>query len=369
MHQAYELTGLENPNSVSQLKEWLSDNGVEIESLSKKAVASLVDETDGDIQELLRLRLMLSKTSVKKYEAVIRSVCSDGRVHGMMRFYGANRTGRWSGNILQPQNLPQNHLPDLTLARDVTKSGDYELLDMLYGNVPNVLSELIRTVLIPKQNHRFIVADFSAIEARVLSWAGFFSGVWESIKSIFGAVGAWFGGIFTAAVNAIKTAFSSVVGFFQGIWNSISSMFTKIGTTIADGISGAFKTVINAVISFAGGLINGFISAVNWAIDVINAIPGVNIPKLQEVNLPQLYKGGTAITAGAALVGERGPEIIDMPKGASVIPLDRSRREGDTYDYTTKNYYITLNIDAMNKSTDEIVNELVPKLKLALSNI
>ena len=168
--QAYELTGLENPNSVSQLKEWLSDNGVEIESLSKKAVASLVDETDGDIQELLRLRLMLSKTSVKKYEAVIRSVCSDGRVHGMMRFYGANRTGRWSGNILQPQNLPQNHLPDLTLARVVTKSGDYELLDMLYGNVPNVLSELIRTVLIPKQNHRFIVADFSAIEARVLSW-------------------------------------------------------------------------------------------------------------------------------------------------------------------------------------------------------
>ena len=168
--QAYELTGLENPNSVSQLKEWLSDNGVEIESLSKKAVASLVDETDGDIQELLRLRLMLSKTSVKKYEAVIRSVCSDGRVHGMMRFYGANRTGRWSGNILQPQNLPQNHLPDLTLARDVTKSGDYELLDMLYGNVPNVLSELIRTVLIAKQNHRFIVADFSAMEARVLSW-------------------------------------------------------------------------------------------------------------------------------------------------------------------------------------------------------
>ena len=168
--QAYELTGLENPNSVSQLKEWLSDNGVEIESLSKKAVASLVDETEGDIQELLRLRLMLSKTSVKKYEAVIRSVCGDGRVHGMMRFYGANRTGRWSGNILQPQNLPQNHLPDLTLARDITKSGDYELLDMLYGNVPNVLSELIRTVLVTKEGCRFIVADFSAIEARVLSW-------------------------------------------------------------------------------------------------------------------------------------------------------------------------------------------------------
>ena len=210
---------------------------------------------------------------------------------------------------------------------------------------------------------------WEGIQGIVNTWAGFFSGVWESIKSIFGAVASWFGGIFSAAVSAIQTAFSSVVGFFQGIWNSISSMFTKIGTTIADGISGAFKTVINAVIKFAGGLINGFIRSINWAIDVINNIPGVNISKLQEVNLPQLYKGGTAITSGAALVGERGPEIIDMPKGASVIPLDRSRRDGDTYDYTTRNYYITLNIDAVNKTVDEIVNELVPKLKLALSNI
>ena len=168
--QAYALTGLENPNSVSQLKEWLAENGVEIESLSKKAVASLVDETGGDIQELLKLRLLLSKTSVKKYEAVIRSVCGDGRIHGMMRFYGANRTGRWASRIMQLQNLPQNHITDLTLARDVTKAGDHELLDMLYGNVPNVLSELIRTVLVPKAGCRFIVADFSAIEARVLSW-------------------------------------------------------------------------------------------------------------------------------------------------------------------------------------------------------
>ena len=168
--QAYALTGLENPNSVSQLKEWLAEKGVEIESLSKKAVASLVDETDGDIQELLKLRLLLSKTSVKKYEAVIRSVCGDGRIHGMMRFYGANRTGRWASQIMQLQNLPQNHITDLTLARDVTKAGDHELLDMLYGNVPNVLSELIRTVLVPKAGCRFIVADFSAIEARVLSW-------------------------------------------------------------------------------------------------------------------------------------------------------------------------------------------------------
>ena len=168
--QAYTLTGLENPNSVAQLKAWLTENGVEIESLSKKAVAALADETDGDIQEMLHLRLLMSKTSVKKYEAVMRSVCRDTRVRGMMRFCGASRTGRWSGNILQPQSLPQNHLPDLTLARDIVKDGDFEMLNMTFGNVPNALSELIRTVLIPKPNHRFIVADFSAIEARVLSW-------------------------------------------------------------------------------------------------------------------------------------------------------------------------------------------------------
>ena len=168
--QAYTLTGLENPNSVAQLKAWLTENGVEIESLSKKAVAALADETDGDIQEMLHLRLLMSKTSVKKYEAVMRSVCRDNRVRGMMRFCGASRTGRWSGNILQPQSLPQNHLPDLTLARDIVKDGDFEMLNMTFGNVPNALSELIRTVLIPKPNHRFIVADFSAIEARVLSW-------------------------------------------------------------------------------------------------------------------------------------------------------------------------------------------------------
>lgn len=170
VEQAYMITGLENPNSVTQLKQWLKEKGVEIESLSKKSVKSLADDTDGDVSEMLKLRLLMAKTSVKKYEAVIRSVCSDNRVHGMMRFCGANRTGRWSGNILQPQNLPQNHLPDLTLARDIVKDGDFEMLDMMFGNVPNVLSELIRTVLIPKPNHRFIVADFSAIEARVLAW-------------------------------------------------------------------------------------------------------------------------------------------------------------------------------------------------------
>ena len=168
--EAYRLTGLENPNSVAQLKNWLAAHDIHTDDLSKKTVLALSKEADGDIQRILHLRLLMSKTSVKKYEAVTRSVCDDGRVHGMMRFYGANRTGRWAGAILQPQNLPQNHLADLTLARDIVKSGDYEMLDITFGNVPSVLSELIRTVLIPQHGCRFIVADFSAIEARVLSW-------------------------------------------------------------------------------------------------------------------------------------------------------------------------------------------------------
>ena len=168
--RAYELTGLENPNSVAQLKGWLGDMGMEAESLSKKAVAEMIAETDGEVEELLRLRLLMAKTSVKKYEAMERSVCSDGRVHGMLMFYGANRSGRWSGKIVQIQNLPQNHIPDLGLARDLVKQGRFEDIELLYDSTPNVLSELIRTAFIPKPGCRFVVADFSAIEARVLAW-------------------------------------------------------------------------------------------------------------------------------------------------------------------------------------------------------
>ncbi|AOR22709.1 DNA polymerase [Clostridium taeniosporum] len=168
--KAYELTGLENPNSVAQLKGWLKDRGVEVESLSKKAVTDLVEETEGEVAEALKLRLLMAKTSVKKYEAIERAVCSDGRVHGLFQFYGANRTGRWSGRLVQFQNLPQNHLKDLTLSRDLIKEGRFDDVELLFGNTPNVLSELIRTNFIPKKKHRFIVADFSAIEARVISW-------------------------------------------------------------------------------------------------------------------------------------------------------------------------------------------------------
>jgi len=168
--EAQMLTGLDNPNSVAQLKEWLLDNGVEVDSLSKKAVADLAKESDGEVEQMLNLRLQLAKTSIKKYEAMERSVCPDGRVHGLLQFYGANRTGRWSGRLVQVQNLPQNHLPDLTLARNLIKEDRFDDVDLLSDNTPNVLSELIRTAFIPKSNHRFIVADFSAIEARVIAW-------------------------------------------------------------------------------------------------------------------------------------------------------------------------------------------------------
>lgn len=168
--RAKELTGLENPGSVNQLKAWLADQDMPMESLARKIVQEKAVQTDGIVSELLNLRLELSKTSVKKYEAMARCVCRDGRVHGLLQFYGANRTGRWAGRLVQAQNLPQNHLPDLNLAREIVKIGDEELLDALFASVPGTLSELIRTAFIPKDGCRFLVSDFSAIEARVLAW-------------------------------------------------------------------------------------------------------------------------------------------------------------------------------------------------------
>ena len=170
MARAQQLTGLQNPNSVAQLKSWLLSQGMEVDTLSKKTVATLVKEAEGDVATLLRLRMQLAKTSIKKYEAIQRAVCPDGRVRGMLQFYGANRTGRWSGKIVQLQNLPQNHLLDLTLARELVKAGCIEELELLFDSVPQVLSELIRTAFVPKPGYRFLVADFSAIEARVIAW-------------------------------------------------------------------------------------------------------------------------------------------------------------------------------------------------------
>ena len=164
-----QITGLSNPNSVMQMKDYLAENGLETESLGKKDVKALIQTAPEDLSEVLELRLQLAKSSVRKYEAMQNCVCFDGRCHGLYQFYGANRTGRWAGRLIQLQNLPQNHMPDLEQARDLMKQGDFDMLDMLYDSVPGVLSELIRTAFIPRPGYKFIVSDFSAIEARVLS--------------------------------------------------------------------------------------------------------------------------------------------------------------------------------------------------------
>lgn len=165
-----ELTELDNPNSVAQMKSWLSDNGVETDTLGKKTVAALIGETEGDVSEALLLRQQLAKSSVKKYQAMENAACADDRCRGMFQFYGANRTGRFAGRLVQLQNLPQNHMPDLDAARALVRSGDTDALSMLYDDIPDTLSQLIRTAFIPKDGCRFYVADFSAIEARVIAW-------------------------------------------------------------------------------------------------------------------------------------------------------------------------------------------------------
>lgn len=170
MQKARLLTNLENPNSPTQLKDWLSEQGVEVESLSKAAVKDLIDESEGDVKDALTLRQELAKSSVKKFVAMETVVCSDNRARGLIQFYGANRTGRYAGRLVQVQNLPQNHLPDLELARELVRSDNFDMVELLFPSVPNVLSELIRTAFIPKRNNRFFVADFSAIEARVIAW-------------------------------------------------------------------------------------------------------------------------------------------------------------------------------------------------------
>ena len=165
-----ELTELENPNSVQQMKQWLLENGVETDSLDKKAVAAMLEDAPEPLKTVLTLRQQLAKSSVKKYQAMENAVCADSRAHGMFQFYGANRTGRFSGRIIQLQNLPQNHIPDLAQARELVKAGDFDALAMLYEDIPDTLSQLIRTAFVPQGGRKFIVADFSAIEARVLAW-------------------------------------------------------------------------------------------------------------------------------------------------------------------------------------------------------
>lgn len=173
--KAYQLTGLENPNSVSQLKSWLDERGIPMDSLGKKDVAQMIGEldrngVDEEAMDMLKLRLQMAKSSVKKYQAAERCVCPDGRARGLFQFYGASRTGRYSGRNIQLQNLPQNHISTLEQARDLVKMGCFDMVGRIYGNTPDVLSQLIRTMLVPRAGCEFIVADFSAIEARVLAW-------------------------------------------------------------------------------------------------------------------------------------------------------------------------------------------------------
>ena len=165
-----DITELENPNSVQQMKLWLADNGLETDTLGKKAVAEMIKTVPPELQEVLTLRQQLAKSSVKKYQTMETCVCSDGRARGMFQFYGANRTGRWAGRLIQMQNLPQNHLEDLAEARALVRAGDFDAVEMLYEDVPDTLSQLIRTAFVPRSGAKFIVADFSAIEARVIAW-------------------------------------------------------------------------------------------------------------------------------------------------------------------------------------------------------
>ena len=165
-----ELTDLDNPNSVQQMKQWLADNGMETDSLGKKVVTELLKDAPEPLGKVLSLRQQLAKSSIKKYQTMENAVCADGRARGMFQFYGANRTGRWAGRLIQMQNLPQNHLVDLDEARWLVHDGDFAALELLYDNIPDVLSQLIRTAFVPKDGYKLIVADFSAIEARVIAW-------------------------------------------------------------------------------------------------------------------------------------------------------------------------------------------------------
>lgn len=168
--KAYELTGLENPNSLSQLKIWLSNHGIQVKNLDKKSVKKLIEKSDGEVESVLKLRQLMCKTSINKYKTMEKCICSDKRIRGLLQFYGATRTGRWAGRLVQVQNLPQNHLADLDLARELLKGGRYEDMELFYESTPEVLSQLIRTAFVPKDGCEFIVADFSSIEARVLAW-------------------------------------------------------------------------------------------------------------------------------------------------------------------------------------------------------
>lgn len=321
--KAYELTGLENPNSVAQLKGWLKDRGVEVESLSKKAVTDLVEETEGEVAEALKLRLLMAKTSVKKYEAIERAVCYDGRVHGLFQFYGANRTGRWSGRLVQFQNLPQNHLKDLTLARDLIKEGRFEDVELLFGNIPSVLSELIRTNFIPKEKHRFIVADFSAIEARVISWLA--GEKWR--LDVF----AYHGKIYEAAASMMFHVL--IESITKGSPLRQKGKISELACGYGGGV-GALKSMGALDMGVKEHELQGLID--NWR----SANP--HIVKfwwdIDKIAIKAVKERGMASTHGIIFTYKSGMLFVTLPSGRNLvyvkprIGLNKFGREGLTYE-------------------------------------
>lgn len=232
-----EITDLDNPNSVQQMKQWLSDNGLETDSLGKKVVAELIKTAPPELQNVLELRQQLAKSSVKKYQTMERAVCDDGRARGMFMFYGANRTGRWAGRLIQLQNLPQNHLQDLAEARALVKSGDFDAVKLLYEDVPDTLSQLIRTAFIPKDGTQFYVSDFSAIEARVIGWY---------------AGEMWRQKVFEKGGDTFKRRIHSCTGYKYTAWccnthiedkNKCHMLFVK-----DEALKQAFTTMVNKLI-------------------------------------------------------------------------------------------------------------------------
>ena len=321
--RAYELTGLENPNSVSQLKLWLKEKGLEVDSLAKDTVKDLSMKAEGDVQEVLKLRLATSKTSVKKYEAIDRSVCAENRVHGLLQFYGANRTGRWAGRLVQIHNLPQNHLPDLELARALVSEGRYEEVELFYESTPNVLSELIRTAFVAKPGCRFIISDYSAIEARVLAWlAGeeWRLQVFETHGKIYEASAS---AMFHVAIEEItktsplrqKGKISELALGYGGAVGALTSMGAlKMGLTEEE-LPGLVSTWRSA---------NPHITAFWWAVDeaAITAVRDKKPSKVGRVSFE--YKSGIL--------------FVTLPSGRKLsyvkprMMLNKFGREGLTYE-------------------------------------